>query len=66
MKLSKSWGTRIICNNQLNSYRLLVSNWKIKLKNTVPFTVANKHIQYLGITPQKISKTFTLNLKNIV
>ena len=61
MNLVKLQDTKLIHRNLLHSYTLTTKNQK-EIKVTIPFTIATKRIQYLGINlPKEAKDLYTEN-----
>ena len=56
MNLAKLQDTKSIHRNHLHFYILTRKNKKEKLKESIPFTIATKRINYLGINLHKETK----------
>ena len=67
MNLAKLQDTKSIHRNHLNFYILTRKNKKEKLKESIPFTIATKRINYLGInSPKEIKELYTENYKTLM
>ena len=53
----KSQDIKLIHRNPLHSYTLTMRKQK-EIKEAIPFTIAMRRIQYLGINPPKETKYF--------